>query len=322
MQKIGIIVEGGIGKNIAAVGAVKWIKENVKEISDIVVFASHHYVFQNTEITAYNLSEPRIFEMYSPREYFIFKPEPYHLPEWHKGRINISTAIVKMTLKILGLEERYPVSEVIPFFKVGKDEELRARNFIFSALSQNTSLSNKPILLFQPFGGYTYTNPDTNLTGRELSIELAKQLADRLSQDFFVIQVKAQNEPPVTTYFTNTTVRNSIAFLKFANLIVAVDSFLQHAARALNVKGVVLVGSTDENSISYPNFHKIVRNKKCNIAPCMRPFWGYPDLQMHEGVLGPWKCPNSYVCTDFEVDEIIEAVQSLMNSETENSQKT
>ncbi len=110
-------------------------------------------------------------------------------------------------------------------------------------------------------------NRPLDSSGRSLDVDDALQLGHLLSQDSVVLyfgpnefihpgdnfMLNAKNIP-------NADLRFYMAMISQCDAFVGVDSVGQHIARAFDKKGLVIMGSTFEKNVSYPEHFKIYRN--------------------------------------------------------------
>lgn len=94
-----------------------------------------------------------------------------------------------------------------------------------------------------------------------------------------------------------TPIRKQLSILASSNLYVGLDSFWNHAARALNVKSVILFGPTNPNIWGYDENINIYKKTRC--SPCI-------DWRVEECPYGK-KCMNDIQILDVKkaIDELI-----------------
>jgi len=127
----------------------------------------------------------------------------------------------------------------------------------------------KKFIVFQPYGSgiQVVNNRPTDSSGRSLDVDDAVKLGHMLSQDAVVLYF-GPNEyiHPADNFMLNTKdipgvdLRFFMAMISQCDYFVGVDSVGQHMARAFDKPGVVVMGSTFEKNVSYPDYFKIYRN--------------------------------------------------------------
>lgn len=308
-MKLVIVVNGGIGKNIGALGAIQWLRENVEEIERIVVVASHPSVFRSCEdVEVFSHTSSNLFDLFPRDKWEWIDVEVYRERDWYEGRRNISSQFVVSILKFLDIRREVP-AEIVPRYRILKDEELRAEIYLMNIISKT---GNRPVVLYQPFGGWAYET--MRFTGRELDIKIASELGRRIEGlGVVLIQVKSDKEPAVCNYYTQGMgIREVIALLSKSETFVGVDSFLQHAGASVGKRGVVIWGSTHYKQNGYSMHINIVKNN-CDIQPCRRPAWGFGlDMIATERGFESWSCRRGYRCMEIDIEEVEKALRELI----------
>jgi hypothetical protein len=148
---------------------------------------------------------------------------------------------------------------------------------------------------------------------RSIPQSVAQKLANKLvSRNFIVGVVEHETFPELQgTEKVSFPPRAIIALLKYSQGFIAIDSFLHHAAAALNVNGVVLWGGTAKSCLGY-DCHKNLER-----IACPTPFCHRPDSYMFDtnNVNGAWNCPHNVKCMDYDADELIKAYEELFDVE-------
>ncbi len=168
---------------------------------------------------------------------------------------------------------------------------------------------DKPI-----FGIYTGLDPD-HPKGRCIPLDKFAKLGDMLSSDHSaeIIIVGGSEETPTAISIADmmrnkpriltgkTTLRQVAAIIKRCNLFISSDGGPMHIAAAMGVPVVGIFGPTDW--VSHAPYSKKSRIVKSNLecAPCHKAHG--------EGV----KCLNQECLKSITVDNIIEAIKSLMD---------
>jgi ADP-heptose:LPS heptosyltransferase len=94
-----------------------------------------------------------------------------------------------------------------------------------------------------------------------------------------------------------TPIRKQLSVLASSNLYVGLDSFWNHAARALNVKSVILFGPTNPNIWGYDENINIYKKTRC--SPCID--WGVEE------------CPYGKKCmNDIQILDVKKAIDQLI----------
>lgn len=229
-------IEGGLGKNIAATALLPDIAKQYKT-RKIVVVASYPEVFLNhpdvhrvyrVGMTAY------FYEDYIlNKDTLVFRHEPY----FQTGHILKQKHLVQNWAELLGVSYK----KQLP-------------NLHFNMMQKklpNIWQRQKPILLIQTNGGLFQGQALDYAWTRDMPIELANYIVDKVGKNYHVMQITRENSPQIPgAEIINYPMSNMELF----GLVAAsekrflIDSCLQHAAAALNLPSTVFwVGTAPEN---------------------------------------------------------------------------
>jgi ADP-heptose:LPS heptosyltransferase len=133
-------------------------------------------------------------------------------------------------------------------------------------------LAKKKIIVFQPYGtgmkaeGSKPCDPG----GRSLDVDQYLAIARNLAQDHTVIFLgQKEFEHPADNFTVkvsqlNPDIRLFIALIEQADYFIGVDSMGQHIAHSFSIPGSVIMGSTRESNVSYPDHFNIIRKPNTN----------------------------------------------------------
>lgn len=169
----------------------------------------------------------------------------------------------------------------------------------------------KPVILTQPLVSYYNKMLDPNKYHK---------LLDKLTKIGTVIQIGG----PVSSnlihqrslnFVDKTSLEQSLAMIKYADVVFSGDSFLQHAAAALKTPCVVYFCGTHPFEFGYPFHANICHDKDVPCQKkCARPLrWLFDydyknkDQWNTRNEIG-WVCPVKFCEKIITVDEIIEAI--------------
>lgn len=258
MRKKVLLVEGGIGKQIALTGVVCEYAKRLGET--VIVISPHDYIWWGLPgIEVYNVGHPHLYEhVIRPND--LIRLEPYHCPktyrdEWH---------IISSSAHILSIIE--PSSQNEP----DVEKEGFLPRIALSVYEQNEAWAFKQrpenrdgFILFQPFGASHGQFGDH--TSRSMPAEFAQQVAHELAKIGKVYQVSSPGIAPLdgcVVFSPETTTRQIMSVAQYASCIVAIDSFLQHACAAIKKRAIVIWGSTSERVFGY-SMHINIREHEC-----------------------------------------------------------
>lgn len=229
-------IEGGLGKNIAATALLPDIAKQYKT-RKIVVVASYPEVFLNhpdvhrvyrVGMTAY------FYEDYIlNKDTLVFRHEPY----FQTGHILKQKHLVQNWAELLGVSYK----KQLPNLHL---------NMMQKRLP-NIWQRQKPILLIQTNGGLFQGQALDYAWTRDMPIELANYIVDKVGKEYHIIQITRENSPQIPGV---EVVNYPMSNMELFGLVAAsqkrflIDSCLQHAAAALNLPSTVFwVGTTPEN---------------------------------------------------------------------------
>lgn len=229
-------IEGGLGKNIAATALLPDIAKQYKT-RKIVVVASYPEVFLNhpdvhrvyrVGMTAY------FYEDYIlNKDTLVFRHEPY----FQTGHILKQKHLVQNWAELLGVSYKKQLPNL-------------HMNMMQKKLT-NVWQRQKPILLIQTNGGLFQGQALDYAWTRDMPIELANYIVDKVGKNYHVMQITRENSPQIPgAEIINYPMSNMELF----GLVAAsekrflIDSCLQHAAAALNLPSTIFwVGTSPEN---------------------------------------------------------------------------
>jgi hypothetical protein len=233
-----IEVNGGIGKSIMATAIIAGIKKKHSERKLLVVTA-YPMVFLNNP-NVYRVfshgSCPYFYDEYvKDKDVLFFCDEPYRSNSYMKKEKHL----IESWGDILNVE-----CEVDP-------------KIYLNGLEETTILNKfkreKPVLVFQPFGGAP--NQKNNYSwNRDIPIRQAQNLATFLSNKYHVIQPVVERQIKLEgCEHVTLSLRDLFVLIKHANVVVGIDSFVQHARKALGGDSMVFWVTNSPKVFGYEN---------------------------------------------------------------------
>lgn len=288
-------IEGGIGKHIAATGVINAYKKQNPEEEIIVVCAW-------VEIFIHNPNISKVFAIgntpYFYRDYIhdkdckIFAQEPYK----QTSHITKSKPLIDTWCDLIGID---PVSSEPTLHLTQKEMEVSRQLF---------TRGDKPVLLFQPFGGAgQHSQPAKYSWSRDIHPSVAQKLVDILSHKFDIIHVCYDHHPILNNCLRldQQISKNALfGLLLLADKRLLIDSSLQHAAKALNLPSVVQWIVTDPDVFGY------------DLHTNLKPKTSYPlggiDSYLYDYNFGGsiHECPYASCDDIFDIQAIVNAVQA------------
>lgn len=109
------------------------------------------------------------------------------------------------------------------------------------------------------------------------------------------------------------SLRETASAIAACDAIVAIDSWISHAAAAMKTPGVVIFGSTAPKAFGHAMHTNLARKVDC--GPCYRPaLWADDFIEdpLQAGIRVPWRCPDR-MCFDLITSDIVaEALRKVL----------
>lgn len=251
-KRIIFVVEGGLGKNIAATAVVRNIKKHYPD-KELVVLSGYPDVFMyNPNVSrTYNFNNPLYLyeDKIKDGEALIIRVEPY----LHKDYMNQKRHLIDVWCEMSGV----PCDEIRPELFMKKHELDKAEKFC-----QN----KKKILIFQPFGGTDQIN--VKQQNRDLPVKVAQEIVDELKEQYDILHFRLKTQQNLTGAIPmNLPTREMFSLIPFTEKFLLIDSFMQHAVAAFGKEAVVAWGCTSPDVLGY----KTNKNISEGACKCHRP---------------------------------------------------
>lgn len=261
------IINGGAGRVIAAIPALeKFAKLNPTDDFKVLVYGWEslfwgHPVLQNR---TFGIHQKGLFDQYI-KDNRVVNPEPYFIHGYYNQKLSLAEAFDEEINKTTDHSDLG-----IPNVYISSLEQISIRNLINI---KKEELNKSKVLVIQPYGsGMTMTagRPFDN-SFRSLDVDdylkLVKKIVEKNKDILIFYFGSAEFKHPgdlisVDTTSANPDLRFYLSLINECDYFVGCDSVGQHMARALNKPGLVIMGSTDEVNVTYPDFFTIYRNKE------------------------------------------------------------
>lgn len=262
-----ITIDGGLGRALTAIPALLYFAEKHKEEEFYVMIHGWDYVswgFPELQDRTFNPEQKGIFQEYFWNADRVITPEPYRLPEFYRGEINLIQAFHQ---EINGSTDY----ENLPkeYIKLSQFEELKGHEII--AQAKEVHKKQKTIVI-QPYGSTANICPigvfDPSL--RSFPQKFYEELVQKLTQKYNIIYMGAKEFQDKISFKSqpDPNMREWMGIIKAADYFIGCDSCGQHFAKALQKPASVLIAGTDKNNVSYPQeFHIIERDCKFYPSP-------------------------------------------------------
>lgn len=265
------LLSGGAGRIITAIPALeKYSRLNPQDNFNVLIYGWENLYFNHPLLQSktFNVNQKGTFDLLIKN--FILKvPEPYHRFSYYNQLTSLAQAFdeeINCTNDHSDLDK--------PNLYCHSNELKSARLLIEQVKKEK---GKKKFIVFQPYGSgmQLINNRPYDSSGRSLDVDDALNLSYLLSQDAVVLYF-GNNDfiHPHDNFTINTKnmkgidLRFFMAMISECDFFLGIDSVGQHMARSFNKNGLVIMGSTFEKNVSYPEFFEIYRN---DIKPTYNP---------------------------------------------------
>ena len=257
------LLSGGAGRLITAIPALeKFARLNPNDDFKVLIFGWeclywNHPLLQKKSFSADNKG---IFD-YIIKNNQIKSPEPYHINDYYNQKISLVEAFDR---EINNTSNHTDLTKPNLYLD---SNEINAANIMIQSAKKEKQ-KNK-FVVFQPYGSgiSLKNNRPHDSSSRSLDVDDALNLGYLLSQDAVVLYF-GPNEfiHPADNFMLNgkninADLRFYMSMIALCDYFVGVDSVGQHMARSFNKPGLVIMGSTFEKNVSYPEYFKFYRNE-------------------------------------------------------------
>tara|TARA_R110000803_G_scaffold115419_2_gene183895 strand:+ start:193 stop:1167 length:975 start_codon:yes stop_codon:yes gene_type:complete len=246
-------IQGGLGKNIAATSLISSLKETYPD-RKLIMIVSYPEAFLNNSFIdrVYQLGQsPYFFQDYiENKDTIIFRHEPYH----QTGHINMTKHLIENWCDLLGLEYKNQQPKIF-------------LNFVQQQLL-GTWTREKPVMAIQTCGGPGEADSLSYSWARDMPQPIAQTIVDKYKDQYHIIQITRQSGYELTgveRFDKKISNIELFAILGVAKKLVLIDSCLQHAAAAFNIKATVLWVGTSPTVFGY-SLHNNIKAQIPKIA--------------------------------------------------------
>jgi hypothetical protein len=240
------IVEGGLGKNIAATALCQTVKESYPD-RRLIMVVSYPEVFLNNPFVDrvyFSGNRPYFYEDYiKDKDTLIFKHEPYH----QTGHILRKKHLIENWCDLLSI----PYTGQTPQIHVNMAQKM----------THSLWMRDKPTMVLQTNGGPLTGQKYGYSWCRDIPFDVAQAITNKYKDEYHIFQVtrpesqKLQGVEVVDYAMTNMEL---FAMLVGAQKRILIDSSLQHAAASFNLPSTVLWVGTSPTVFGYKLHNNIV----------------------------------------------------------------
>jgi len=228
-------IEGGLGKNVAATALVSSVKRRYPDRKLILVVSYPEVFLNHPDIDkVYRVGITQYFydEYIKDKDTIVFRQEPY----FQSDHITKKKHLIENWCELLGIKYEKQRPALYPNM-IQKD-----LGFLWKR--------EKPVMILHTNGGPTNQELLYSWT-RDMPYAIAQKIVEKYANKYHIIQIgrdpghALQGVEFVNKHMTN---HELFACLVFSDKRVLIDSCLQHAAAAMNLKSTVLwIGTSNKN---------------------------------------------------------------------------
>lgn len=261
------IINGGAGRVITSIPALeKYHRRNPNDDFKVLVYGWESLFWSHPLLQSrtFPINQKGLFDqVIKPSR--VICPEPYFSYNYYNQKISLAEAFDEI------INNTDDHSDLLP-------PDLYVSNFEMQSIKYLTSikkneLNKSKIVVIQPYGsGLTIVNNRPyDSSHRSMDADQYLKLIHTLNEMnkdvliFFFGEEKFRHPGDnISLNLSDATIdlRFYMALINECDYFVGCDSVGQHIARAFNKKGLVLMGSTSEINVSYPDYFTIFRTKK------------------------------------------------------------
>ena len=299
-------IDGGAGRAICAIPALeKYARLHPDEDWNIIIGGWDTLYFGNPLLQerTYSMDVKGIFKNLI-KDSQIIHPEPYTLWQYYNQQCSLAEAFDKI---INETDDHSDLGK--PNMYLCKAEEKNAANMLASVKAKQ---SKDLTIVIQPFGRSARVDNGDIIDDSTRSIEphVYQQLVKKLSQKYNIILMAepdfvnlVSQDDQISEKPQGVDLRFWSAIIESVDYFIGCDSVGQHMARAFEIPGTVIMGSTYASNVSYPDYFNIIENK--NIEKVYSPirvagFDCHLSDRLNDGLM------------DFSEDEVDEIYKSIV----------
>lgn len=301
------LLSGGAGRIIAAIPALeKFHRLNPTNDFRVIIYGweSLYWNHPLLQSRTYGVGQKGIFNLVV-KDSRLISPEPYHNYFYYNQQINLAEAFDADINKTIDHSDL-----TSPSLYCHSGEVKTVQKMIHEAKQQK---NKKKFIVYQPYGSgiQLVDNRPFDSSGRSLDVDDALKLGQLMSQDAVVLYFGPNDFiHPRDNFMLNAKnipgadLRFYMAMISQCDYFVGVDSVGQHMARAFNKPGLVIMGSTFEQNVSYVDYFKFYRN---GVKPTYSPIRiGGIDCEFADRAND-----NVMVFNDHQIQEMYSIVRTL-----------
>ena len=288
-------ITGGLGKHVAATSVINSYKFKFPD-EEIIVSSAYPDVFEKNPNVKESLDINNLQYFYknyiNKKDVKIFAQEPYR----EASHISKQKHLIQTWCEMVGTEQYFQPSLNIGF----REHEIISRQFI----------SDKPILIFQPFGG---TNPNLPYNwARDIHPSVAQSIVNMLADKYNILHICNSYHPVLNNCHR---IDNRLSFGELVSLVgisdkrFLIDSSIQHIAAAIGKPSIVVWNVTSPKLFGYNTHDNIISPVDYGDGHRKSYLFDYEIAGI------PAECPVSNYMDMFDMDQILDSIKYLLDDD-------
>lgn len=284
-------IEGGLGKNVAATALIGSVKKKYSDRKLILVVSYPEVFLNHPDIDkVYRIGITQYFydEYIKDKDTIVIRHEPY----FQSDHILKKKHLIENWCDLIGI-------------KYEKQKPILYPNMIQKDMMFNWK-RDRPTMVIHTNGGAIQQNGLYSWT-RDLPYQLGQKIVEKYQNTYHIIQIcrdEKQAIPGAESVYINLTNHELFASLVLSDKRILIDSCLQHAAAAMNLKSTVLWIGTSPKNFGYEMHDNIVaKPPKGNVKLIDSYLFDYS----FEGVAH--ECPYMDFSEMFDLNQIYDSIK-------------
>lgn len=267
------IINGGIGRVVCSIPALMRYYNRGHHDFNVIVYGWEQLFWNNPKLQqrTYGVDQRGLFNLVIKDSTVVY-PEPYFDRLYYNQESHMVSAFDRAINNDTILQD----DSVSGCLFLHSNERLTARRLIDEAKKK---YGKSKFIVFQPYGSaMDFVNGEPyDYSNRSFSVQSAMELATSMAKDAVVLYFGDEkfihpkdNVMMNTKGMSNIDLRFWMAIISECDYFVGCDSSGQHIARAFNKYGMVALGPSSVDNISYKEWFYIYRKENSN-APVYAP---------------------------------------------------
>ena len=267
------VINGGAGRVLCSIPALEKFQQNNPDDDFVIALEWWAELFENHPTLSDKVVDMNAEDCFE--KYFIdrnpLQPEPYLDTDFYTCKKNLVQSFDKLINNTDDHSDVYSPSLFL--------SEFEQHNGMHLTNSIKKDLSKKKLVVFQPYGSTSQLigGEIVDFSGRGIPTEKFLKISKLLCSEAVVCYMGPPdfylpNDVFSSNLFNiNPTLRTYMSIINCCDAFIGCDSVGQHIARSFEKPATVLMGTTIEKNVSYPDYEKFKFFRKPDFEPTYHP---------------------------------------------------